>query len=98
MYMLALLAIGLCFAEAGQEAEPENVVTMDGELPGKMEDAAVPEYEAEPDVKNVKVYLMYNNSSALALLRRKRSPAVLGCRFCCGCCPRMKGCGICCRF
>ncbi|XP_005799083.1 hepcidin-like [Xiphophorus maculatus] len=21
-----------------------------------------------------------------------------GCRFCCGCCPNMRGCGICCRF
>ncbi|PWA32325.1 hepcidin-like [Gambusia affinis] len=20
------------------------------------------------------------------------------CRFCCGCCPGMRGCGICCRF
>ncbi|XP_073340869.1 hepcidin-like [Pagrus major] len=31
----------------------------------------------------------YNN-------RHKRSPA--GCRFCCGCCPNMIGCGVCCRF
>ncbi|XP_036929213.1 hepcidin-like [Acanthopagrus latus] len=31
----------------------------------------------------------YNN-------RHKRSPA--GCRFCCGCCPNMRGCGVCCRF
>ncbi|CAG07920.1 unnamed protein product [Tetraodon nigroviridis] len=28
--------------------------------------------------------------------RHKRSPA--GCRFCCGCCPRMRGCGVCCKF
>ncbi|XP_035985748.1 hepcidin-like [Fundulus heteroclitus] len=27
-----------------------------------------------------------------AQMRRRR------CRFCCGCCPRMRGCGICCRF
>ncbi|XP_038144819.1 hepcidin-like isoform X2 [Cyprinodon tularosa] len=27
-----------------------------------------------------------------AMLRRRR------CRFCCGCCPGMRGCGICCRF
>nr|AMS34833.1 hepcidin [Scatophagus argus] len=28
--------------------------------------------------------------------RQKRNPA--GCRFCCGCCPNMIGCGVCCRF
>uniref|UniRef100_H3DDC3 Hepcidin n=1 Tax=Tetraodon nigroviridis TaxID=99883 RepID=H3DDC3_TETNG len=28
--------------------------------------------------------------------RHKRSPA--GCRFCCGCCPGMVGCGVCCNF
>uniref|UniRef100_A0A671WMC6 Hepcidin n=1 Tax=Sparus aurata TaxID=8175 RepID=A0A671WMC6_SPAAU len=31
----------------------------------------------------------YNN-------RHKRSPA--DCRFCCGCCPDMTGCGVCCTF
>ncbi|KAM9353442.1 hepcidin-like [Symphorus nematophorus] len=31
----------------------------------------------------------YNN-------RQKRSPA--RCRFCCGCCPNMRGCGVCCKF
>lgn len=31
----------------------------------------------------------YNN-------RHKRNAA--GCRFCCGCCPNMSGCGVCCRF
>ncbi|KAJ1132504.1 hypothetical protein NDU88_010813 [Pleurodeles waltl] len=98
MYMLALLAIGLCFAEAGQEAEPETVVTMDGELPGKMEVDAVPAYDAKPDVKSVKFDLMINSSSTSALLRKKRSPAMLDCRFCCWCCPHMDGCGICCWF
>ncbi|XP_075868978.1 hepcidin-like isoform X2 [Nelusetta ayraudi] len=28
--------------------------------------------------------------------RSKRSPAA--CRMCCGCCPNMSGCGVCCRF
>nr|AFQ32274.1 hepcidin [Chlorophthalmus bicornis] len=28
--------------------------------------------------------------------RQKRNPA--GCRFCCGCCPNMRGCGVCCKF
>ncbi|XP_075869100.1 hepcidin-like [Nelusetta ayraudi] len=39
-------------------------------------------------------------SSAVPLMpyssRSKRSPAA--CRWCCGCCPNMRGCGVCCRF
>ncbi|XP_075869099.1 hepcidin-like [Nelusetta ayraudi] len=37
-------------------------------------------------------------SSAVPLYssRSKRSPAA--CRMCCGCCPNMSGCGVCCRF
>ncbi|XP_053308583.1 hepcidin [Spea bombifrons] len=35
-------------------------------------------------------------SEGLQLLRARRS--VLGlCYFCCGCCRKMKGCGMCCR-
>ncbi|XP_054898334.1 hepcidin-like [Poeciliopsis prolifica] len=30
--------------------------------------------------------------NSLQMRRRRR------CRFCCGCCPGMRGCGICCRF
>ncbi|XP_041797465.1 hepcidin-like [Chelmon rostratus] len=33
----------------------------------------------------------YNNR-----LKRQSGPA--DCRFCCGCCPDMQGCGVCCRF
>ncbi|XP_051261698.1 hepcidin [Dicentrarchus labrax] len=33
----------------------------------------------------------YNN-------RHKRHSSPGGCRFCCGCCPNMSGCGVCCRF
>nr|AIM47017.1 hepcidin [Leiognathus equula] len=30
--------------------------------------------------------------------RHKRHSNAAGCRFCCGCCPNMHGCGVCCRF
>nr|AFQ32275.1 hepcidin [Zanclus cornutus] len=61
--------------------------------------SAVPVTEGEdPEVPMVDVYeevpveswkMPYNN-------RLKRSAA--GCKFCCGCCPDMNGCGVCCRF
>ncbi|XP_050786284.1 hepcidin-2-like [Gopherus flavomarginatus] len=28
----------------------------------------------------------------------KREASFAGCRFCCNCCPDMRGCGICCTF
>ncbi|XP_070822467.1 hepcidin-like [Chaetodon trifascialis] len=30
--------------------------------------------------------------------RMKRHSSPARCKFCCGCCPNMHGCGVCCRF
>ncbi|XP_067414598.1 hepcidin-like [Emydura macquarii macquarii] len=36
--------------------------------------------------------------SKVMVKREVKPQGVAGCRFCCGCCPGMMGCGICCNF
>ncbi|KAM4652877.1 uncharacterized protein O3C94_015081 [Discoglossus pictus] len=58
--------------------------------------ATNPEHIENKAASDMSVDLRSDISEALPPLRVERS--VLGlCRFCCGCCRRMKGCGMCCR-
>ncbi|XP_069460891.1 hepcidin-1-like [Ambystoma mexicanum] len=83
LHVLLLLVFGLAWAGTGREGQEwsEDNWMMDSETVHETVDF---EHLHEP-------------TDVPAILRLKRSSVLGLCRFCCRCCKKMKGCGMCCR-